>query len=117
MLDPRLLSHTTYHDVARNICPALSAGQLKTNKAATLYAHPDGAYCVSLASSPDGASVCSGHMDGSIWVFNFDDGRAAGISHSPRHMTSISLKRRGFNLGIDYVAGNMCQAMVHDACG
>jgi len=36
----------------------VKVGALKTNKASTLYAHPDGAYCVSLAASPDGGSVC-----------------------------------------------------------
>ena len=57
----------------------VKVGQLKSNKSGTLYAHPDGAYCVSLASSPDGSAVCSGHVDGSIWLFNFDDGSGARL--------------------------------------
>ena len=46
----------------------VKVGQLKTNKAATLYAHPDGAYCVALASSPCGEKICSGHIDGTVWT-------------------------------------------------
>ena len=52
----------------------MKVGQLKTNKAATLYAHPDGAYCVALASSPCGEKICSGHIDGTVWTFDFADG-------------------------------------------
>ena len=52
----------------------VKVGQLKTNKAATLYAHPDGAYCVALASSPCGEKICSGHIDGTVWTFDFADG-------------------------------------------
>ncbi len=52
----------------------VKVGQLKTNKAATLYAHQDGAYCVALASSPCGEKICSGHIDGTVWTFDFADG-------------------------------------------
>ena len=59
-------------------------GQLKTNKPLTMYAHPDSSYVVSLASSPDGHAVISGHLDGSIYRFTFpsDDGsHGQGIGH------------------------------------
>ncbi|KAJ3125766.1 hypothetical protein HK098_008226 [Nowakowskiella sp. JEL0407] len=47
-------------------------GHLKTNKAATLFQTES---CViSCASSPDGNAVITGHLDGSINRFFFDDG-------------------------------------------
>ena len=42
-------------------------GTLKTNKAATLYAHPEQSYVVALCASPDGNGVCRNQptfMDG-----------------------------------------------------
>jgi hypothetical protein len=50
------------------------AGQLRTNKSATLFSHPDGSPVVSLACSSDGAAVASGHADGSIYQYVLDDG-------------------------------------------
>eukprot|EP00658_Telonema_sp_P-2_P017711 TRINITY_DN16903_c0_g1_i3.p1 TRINITY_DN16903_c0_g1~~TRINITY_DN16903_c0_g1_i3.p1 ORF type:complete len:1394 (-),score=437.87 TRINITY_DN16903_c0_g1_i3:63-4244(-) len=47
-------------------------GQLRSNKAATLYTTES--YVVSLCSSPDGLSVLSGHLDGSVYRFCFDNG-------------------------------------------
>lgn len=44
-------------------------GQLRTNKSAVKYAHPDSAYVVSVASKPDGSSVVSGHIDGATRSF------------------------------------------------
>lgn len=44
---------------------------LKTNKAYTLYTHPEGSYVVSLASSPNGQAVICGHLDGSVYRFTF----------------------------------------------
>ncbi|KAJ3338041.1 hypothetical protein HDU93_010039 [Gonapodya sp. JEL0774] len=52
-------------------------GNLKTNKAATLYETES--FVVSAASSPDGVAVATGHADGSIYRFYFDDG-ASGAS-------------------------------------
>lgn len=49
-------------------------GQLKTNKASTLFVHPEGSQVVSLCSCPDRNSILSGHLDGSIFVFVFIDG-------------------------------------------
>ncbi|KAJ1524676.1 hypothetical protein HK096_001193, partial [Nowakowskiella sp. JEL0078] len=47
-------------------------GHLKTNKAATLYQTES---CViSCASSPDGNAIITGHLDGAINRFFFDDG-------------------------------------------
>ncbi|KXS17578.1 hypothetical protein M427DRAFT_121993 [Gonapodya prolifera JEL478] len=52
-------------------------GNLKTNKAATLYETES--FVVSAASSPDGTAIMTGHLDGSIYRFYFDDG-ASGAS-------------------------------------
>ena len=49
----------------------VKVGVLKTNKTFSLYAHPEGAYTVSLTASPDGQSIISGHMDGAIFKFTF----------------------------------------------
>uniref|UniRef100_A0A0G4FWR3 Uncharacterized protein n=1 Tax=Chromera velia CCMP2878 TaxID=1169474 RepID=A0A0G4FWR3_9ALVE len=46
-------------------------GQLKSNKAATLYS-AEGSFCISLASSPSGNAIISGHLDGSIYRFVFE---------------------------------------------
>ena len=58
-------------------------GTLKTNKATTLYAHPEQSYVVALASSPDGNGVCSGHLDGSVYVFSFNSGTATRLTTHP----------------------------------
>ena len=58
-------------------------GTLKTNKASTLYAHPEQSYVVALASSPDGNGVCSGHLDGSVYVFSFSSGTATRLTTHP----------------------------------
>ena len=55
-------------------------GVLKTNKATTLYAHPEQSYVVSLCASPDGNGVCSGHLDGSVFVFSFVTGIATRLA-------------------------------------
>ncbi len=46
-------------------------GMLNKNKSYTCYAHPENSYVVALSSSLNGQNVISGHMDGSIWKFNF----------------------------------------------
>ena len=59
-------------------------GRLQGNKPGTMYTHPDSSYVVSLACSPDGHAVISGHLDGSIYRFMFpsDDGsHGQGIGH------------------------------------
>lgn len=45
-------------------------GILRSNKSQALYSSES--YVVSLAASRDGQSVISGHLDGSIYVFNLD---------------------------------------------
>mmetsp|Transcript_26109 Transcript_26109/g.57041 ORF Transcript_26109/g.57041 Transcript_26109/m.57041 type:complete len:1764 (+) Transcript_26109:195-5486(+) len=56
----------------------IKLGMLKTNKPYTMYTHPENSYVVSLASSPNGQSIISGHLDGSIWKFTFPAEEGAG---------------------------------------
>lgn len=49
----------------------VKVGQLRSNKPATLYSTES--YTVACCSSPDGKSVLSGHIDGSIYCFNFEE--------------------------------------------
>eukprot|EP00746_Dinoflagellata_sp_MGD_P167287 gnl/MRDRNA2_/MRDRNA2_97790_c0_seq1.p1 gnl/MRDRNA2_/MRDRNA2_97790_c0~~gnl/MRDRNA2_/MRDRNA2_97790_c0_seq1.p1 ORF type:complete len:1756 (-),score=421.22 gnl/MRDRNA2_/MRDRNA2_97790_c0_seq1:252-5519(-) len=48
----------------------VKVGQLKSNKAATLYQTES--FVVSICAGPDGNSVISGHLDGSIYRFMFE---------------------------------------------
>lgn len=45
-------------------------GTTKNNKSNSLYASES--YVVSIAASPNGASICSGHLDGTIFTFNLE---------------------------------------------
>jgi len=45
-------------------------GQTNNNKSNSLYAHES--YVVSIAASPNGVNICSGHLDGTIFTFNVD---------------------------------------------
>jgi intraflagellar transport protein 172 len=57
-------------------------GMLKTNKTYNMYAHPEGSYVVSVASSSSGGAVISGHIDGSIYKFTFPDQEGGqGLGH------------------------------------
>lgn len=49
----------------------MKIGQLKSNKAATLY-NPN-SFCSALASSTDGNGVVSAHADGTLYRFLFDN--------------------------------------------
>lgn len=46
-------------------------GILRSNKSSVLYSTDS--YTVSLASSRDGDSVVSGHLDGSIYAYNLEN--------------------------------------------
>ena len=58
-------------------------GALKTNKASTLYAHPEQSYVVALASSPDGTSIACGHLDGTVFTFAFEKGVVQKLTTHP----------------------------------
>ena len=48
-------------------------GQLRTNKSETLFGTENGAAVMSLAASPDGRALLSGHVDGSIFRYVLSD--------------------------------------------
>ena len=47
----------------------VKAGQLRTNRAGTVYSHGGGSAVVSIVCSPDGSTCIAGHLDGSIYRF------------------------------------------------
>ncbi|GBG27682.1 Intraflagellar transport protein 172-like [Hondaea fermentalgiana] len=49
----------------------VKVGQLRSNKPATLYSTDS--YTVACCASTDGKSILSGHLDGAIYCFNFDE--------------------------------------------
>ncbi len=54
-------------------------GQLRNNKSATLYEHPEGSCVVSLTAAVKGSnSILSGHLDGSLYHFSFDGNGSQG---------------------------------------
>ena len=53
--------HGQPHEVVFGLAEGkVKVGQLKSNKLATLYAHPDHSYVATLCSSPDGRAILSG---------------------------------------------------------
>lgn len=63
---------------AGDVCFGLADGKvklgaLKSNKAYTLYAHPEGAAVATLAAAPGGRALVSGHADGSLYIFTFPE--------------------------------------------
>lgn len=55
----------------------VKVGIVRSNKGQKLYSTDS--YVTTLCSSPDGHAVLSGHVDGSIWRFSFDD--SGGPAH------------------------------------
>jgi intraflagellar transport protein 172 len=92
-------------------------GMLKTGKAYTLYAHPEGSYVVSLAASPNGQAVVCGHMDGSVYRFTFpQDEGGAGLSTSQLVQHSAVPYALGWGISI-CAAGNDNRVVFYDANG
>ena len=58
----------------------VKVGQLRNNKTALLFSTES--YVVSLCASPDGKSILSGHLDGSIYRFTFED-----VNGEPVHVS------------------------------
>ena len=71
-------------------------GVLKTNKPLTLYEHPDSRYVTCMAARRDGNAVLSGHADGSVYIFCFDDGmQAVGSAKFALHSCPPAVLTRG----------------------
>jgi len=86
-------------------------GQLRSNKAATLYTTDS--YVVSLAAQPSGNGVVSGHHDGSIHIFSFADGRNQRLC---THNNGVAPTALAWGEAI-CAAGNDCKAVFYDDRG
>lgn len=53
-------------------------GQLKNNKSQSLYQSES--YCISIANSPDGENIISGHLDGTIYKYNLETTQAVRLA-------------------------------------
>lgn len=96
------------------LCSALQTklGVLKTNKPLTLYDHPDGSYTTCMAARRDGNAVLSGHADGSLHTFNFDDGTTpAGTAKFAQHSCPPAAMSWGAQAAL--VTGNDCKVLYH----
>jgi intraflagellar transport protein 172 len=97
----------------------VKVGQLRTNKAATLYSAES--YVVSLCSARGGSgdlsgiAVLSGHVDGSIYKFVFDDaGAATGSQKIATHDCVPYALKWGKHIA---AAGNSAEVVFYDADG
>ena len=95
-------------------------GQLRNNKSATLYEHPDSSAVVSLTSAVRGNAVLSGHLDGSLYFFSFDgNGTQGKLAQHPCVPTAIAWGESIVVAGGDYkvvfydAAGNTLQFFDH----
>lgn len=74
-------------EIHQLFAPHLQVGILRSNKGQRLYSTD--VYVTTLCSSPDGHGILSGHVDGSIYRFTFEEG-GAGPSHAKlAHHTCI----------------------------
>lgn len=63
----------------------VKVGQTRNNKPYTLYAHPEGSYVVSLAASMDGNTIISGHLDCTMYTFQFGSSGGGGHAKFAQH--------------------------------
>ena len=90
-------------------------GIIKNNKTALLYSTDS--QVVSMCSSPDGRSFLSGHLDGSVHLFSFDDPRFGG---EPFHEKILTHSCIPYALGWGdeiLVAGSDCKIQFYDVDG
>jgi intraflagellar transport protein 172 len=88
---------------------------LKTNKVHTIYSHESPV--VSLAASPDGTMIVSGHQDGSLmrYVFETEEGNSqSGASKLATHGTTPYALAWGESLA---AGGNDCKVTFYDRNG
>jgi intraflagellar transport protein 172 len=93
----------------------LKVGNLKTNKSQTLYTTDS--YVVSVAASADGLGLVSGHLDGSIYRFAFED---CGDGATPTHVRLATHSSVPYALawGESIAAcGNDCKVVFYDRAG
>ena len=85
----------------------VKVGQLKNNKYQTLFNSES--YVVSIAPSPDGHGVVTGHIDGSLYLFYFED--ASGVP-SHRKLCQHSSPPYALGWGESIVAAGTDQRVV-----
>mmetsp|Transcript_15284 Transcript_15284/g.25210 ORF Transcript_15284/g.25210 Transcript_15284/m.25210 type:complete len:1767 (+) Transcript_15284:218-5518(+) len=88
-------------------------GQLRTNKPATLYSTDS--YVVCLCNGPDGNSILSGHVDGSIYRFIFEDGQS-GPSQAKLVLHQSIPYALAWGESV-IAAGNDCKVTIYDRDG
>uniref|UniRef100_A0A0A9XCK3 Uncharacterized protein n=1 Tax=Lygus hesperus TaxID=30085 RepID=A0A0A9XCK3_LYGHE len=76
----------------------VKVGVLKANKAQTLYAHNHAV--VALTTSLDRTKLLCGHLDGAIFVYNFDasadsEGKMSGMGNAPMLATNTNAEAAG----------------------
>ncbi|CAG9326113.1 unnamed protein product [Blepharisma stoltei] len=73
---------TKAHDIIFGLAEGkVKSGQVRSNKAATLYSSES--YVVSVASSIDGETIISGHLDGTIYRYTLENHQLAKIVAHP----------------------------------
>ncbi|CAD7965624.1 unnamed protein product [Amoebophrya sp. A120] len=82
----------------------VKVGQLKANKAALLYATDSFVMC--MTSGPDGNSVLSGHLDGSIHKFMFETENSGPITQKFCRVPNCSISCIGWGSAGICAAGN-----------
>eukprot|EP00899_Mesostigma_viride_P028336 jgi/Mesvir1/8688/Mv02626-RA.1 len=93
----------------------IKIGILKSNKPATLYAHPEGSYVVSICATPDGNCIITGHLDGSLYRYYFDDGTGAASHGKLVHHVCVPY---ALACGISLVAaGSDCKVVFYSLDG
>ena len=87
----------------------VKVGQMRSNKAATLYTHPQNSCVVSVAASLEGDAIVSGHADGSMYVFHFD-----GANSSVQMLAKHSCAPQALSWGRSIcAAGNNGQVVLY----
>jgi len=89
-------------------------GNCRSNKAATLYSADS--YVTSIASSPDGNAIISGHHDGSIYRFCFQAGTYGPAGQSRIATHSVPPYALAWGEAI-CAAGNDCKVSFYDKDG
>lgn len=89
-------------------------GNCRSNKAATLYSTES--YVTSLSPSPDGSAIISGHNDGSIYCFCFQDGQYGPAGQNKLCTHPVPPYALAWGEAI-CAAGNDCKVSFYDKDG
>ena len=89
-------------------------GNCRSNKAATLYSTES--YVTALAASPDGSAIISGHNDGCIYRFCFQDGAYGPAGQNKLCQHSVPPYALAWGEAV-CAAGNDCKVSFYDKDG